>query len=57
MLAPFVIALLGVFQVVTPLVWLTAVAVTCHTIGAFSLKYGVLKVGIYHPILPKAQKY
>jgi protein NrfD len=32
-------------------------AIVCHTIGAFSLKYGVLKVGIYRPILPKAQAY
>ncbi len=28
-------------------------AVICHTIGAFSLKYAVLKVGIYRPIIPK----
>jgi formate-dependent nitrite reductase membrane component NrfD len=32
-------------------------AIVCHTVGAFSLKYGVLKVGIYRPILPKAQAY
>jgi protein NrfD len=32
-------------------------AIVCHTIGAFSLKYGVLKVGIYRPILPKAHAY
>lgn len=32
-------------------------AIVCHTIGAFSLKYGVLKVGIYRPLLPKAHAY
>jgi len=32
-------------------------AIVCHTIGAFSLKYGVLKVGIYRPILPKGRAY
>jgi formate-dependent nitrite reductase membrane component NrfD len=28
-------------------------AITCHTIGAFSLKYCLLKVGIHRPIIPK----
>jgi protein NrfD len=32
-------------------------AVCCHTIGAFALKYCVLKVGIYRPILPRAEAY
>jgi formate-dependent nitrite reductase membrane component NrfD len=32
-------------------------AIICHTIGAFSLKYGVLKVGIYRPLLPKSASY
>jgi len=32
-------------------------AIICHTIGAFSLKYGVLKVGIYRPLLPKGHAY
>jgi len=30
-------------------------AVVAHTIGAFGLKYCILKVGIYEPILPKAK--
>jgi formate-dependent nitrite reductase membrane component NrfD len=30
-------------------------AVAAHTIGAFALKYCILKVGIYEPILPKAR--
>jgi sulfite dehydrogenase (quinone) subunit SoeC len=28
------------------------VAIACHTIGAFALKYSVLKVGIYRSVLP-----
>jgi formate-dependent nitrite reductase membrane component NrfD len=30
------------------------IAITCHTIGAFSLKYCLLKVGIHRPITPEA---
>jgi formate-dependent nitrite reductase membrane component NrfD len=30
-------------------------AVAAHTIGAFGLKYCILKVGIYEPIVPKAR--
>ena len=36
---------------------LLIIAVISHVIGAFALKYGVLKVGIYRPILPKACVY
>ncbi len=32
-------------------------AIVCHTIGAFSLKYGVLKVGIYRPLFPRTPAY
>ena len=31
---------------------LLIVAIICHTIGAFALKYSVLKVGIYRSVLP-----
>ena len=31
------------------------VAIITHTIGAFALKYCILKVGIYKPIIPKAK--
>ena len=31
--------------------------VICHTAGAFALKYCILKVGIYKPILPKSIVY
>jgi len=27
-------------------------AIACHTIGAFALKYCLLKAGIHNPILP-----
>jgi formate-dependent nitrite reductase membrane component NrfD len=32
---------------------LLIVAIICHTVGAFALKYSVLKVGIYRSVLPK----
>ena len=32
-------------------------AISCHTIGAFALKYCLLKVGIHRPILPKVAAY
>jgi formate-dependent nitrite reductase membrane component NrfD len=35
---------------------LMIMAVISHTIGAFALKYTILKVGIYEPIVPKAKK-
>jgi protein NrfD len=31
--------------------------IICHTAGAFALKYCILKVGIYKPILPKSLVY
>jgi formate-dependent nitrite reductase membrane component NrfD len=34
---------------------LMILAIISHTVGAFSLKYSILKVGIYEPILPKAK--
>jgi formate-dependent nitrite reductase membrane component NrfD len=30
-------------------------AITCHTIGAFSLKYCLLKAGIHQPIITKVR--
>jgi formate-dependent nitrite reductase membrane component NrfD len=32
-------------------------AIVCHTLGAFALKYCLLKVGIHRPILPRAGAY
>jgi formate-dependent nitrite reductase membrane component NrfD len=36
---------------------LLVLAVMCHTVGAFALKYCVLKVGIYRPILSRAPAF
>lgn len=52
---PFVISIIGLF--VEEATGLLIFAIVCHTVGAFSLKYGVLKVGIYRPLLPKAHAY
>lgn len=52
---PFVISIIGLF--IAEATGLLIFAIVCHTIGAFSLKYGVLKVGIYRPLLPKAHAY
>jgi formate-dependent nitrite reductase membrane component NrfD len=32
-------------------------AIICHTLGAFALKYCLLKVGIHRPILPRVSAY
>lgn len=32
---------------------LMVMAILCHTAGAFALKFGILKVGIHKPIVPK----
>lgn len=53
---PLVISIVSLFAGEASLP-LLVFAIVCHTIGAFSLKYGVLKVGIYRPILPKASAY
>lgn len=53
---PLVISIISLFAGEASLP-LLVFAIVCHTIGAFSLKYGVLKVGIYRPILPKASAY
>jgi formate-dependent nitrite reductase membrane component NrfD len=36
---------------------LLVTAIVCHTLGAFALKYCLLKAGIHRPILPKAAAY
>jgi formate-dependent nitrite reductase membrane component NrfD len=56
-LVPFVISVTSYFTGREAALGLLIVAIICHTIGAFSLKYGVLKVGIYRPLLPKARAY
>jgi formate-dependent nitrite reductase membrane component NrfD len=54
---PFVISIASYFSGSEAAAGLLVFAIICHTIGAFSLKYGVLKVGIYRPLLPKAHAY
>jgi protein NrfD len=56
-IVPFVISIVSYFTGSEATTGLLVFAIICHTIGAFSLKYGVLKVGIYRPILPKAHAY
>jgi len=56
-LVPFVISVASYFTGKEATTGLLVFAIVCHTIGAFSLKYGVLKVGIYRPLLPKARAY
>jgi formate-dependent nitrite reductase membrane component NrfD len=36
---------------------LLVIAIICHTLGAFALKYCLLKVGYYRPLLPKVAAY
>jgi formate-dependent nitrite reductase membrane component NrfD len=55
-LVPLVISLLSLFTGVAS-VPLLVCAIICHTAGAFALKYGILKVGIHRPILPKGMVY
>jgi polysulfide reductase chain C len=49
---PLVISFATMFMQETNAEWLLIVAIVCHTIGAFALKYSVLKVGIYRSVLP-----
>ena len=56
-IVPFVISVASYFTGEEAATGLLVFAIICHTIGAFSLKYGVLKVGIYRPLLPKAHAY
>jgi formate-dependent nitrite reductase membrane component NrfD len=56
-IVPLVISVVSYFTNQEASTGLLIFAIICHTIGAFSLKYGVLKVGIYRPLLPKAHAY
>jgi protein NrfD len=49
---PLVISIVTMFME-TDVAPLLIVAIVCHTVGAFALKYSVLKVGIYRSVLPK----
>lgn len=54
--APLVISIVTLFagEASRPLL---VIAIVCHTVGAFALKYCVLKVGFYRPILPRVSAY
>jgi formate-dependent nitrite reductase membrane component NrfD len=54
-IVPLAVSFVGIFAA-EAVGWLIF-AIVCHTIGAFSLKYGVLKVGIYRPLLPKSSAF
>ncbi len=56
-IVPFAISVASYFTGKEATAGLLVFAIVCHTIGAFSLKYGVLKVGIYRPLLPRTQAY
>lgn len=53
---PLVISIVSLFagEASPPLL---VIAIICHTVGAFALKYCVLKVGIYRPILSRVAAY
>jgi len=53
---PLVISFISMFtgEATEPLL---IAGIICHTAGAFALKYCILKVGIYKPILPKSIVY
>ncbi|MCX8031976.1 MAG: polysulfide reductase NrfD [Thermoleophilia bacterium] len=56
-IVPFLVSVASYFTGEEASAGLLVFAIVCHTIGAFSLKYGVLKVGIYRPLLPKSAAY
>jgi formate-dependent nitrite reductase membrane component NrfD len=53
---PLAISIVSLFtgELTRPLL---VIAVVCHTVGTFSLKYSVLKVGFYRPLVPKASAH
>ena len=50
---PLIISFASIFTEAATGMLLVA-GIICHTAGAFALKYCILKVGIYKPILPKS---
>lgn len=53
---PAVISIIGLFSGEAATI-LLIIAIVAHTLGAFALKYCILKVGIYRPLLPKVGAY
>jgi polysulfide reductase chain C len=54
---PGVISIVSLFQGGEASSILLITAIVCHTLGAFALKYCLLKVGIYRPLLPRISAY
>jgi formate-dependent nitrite reductase membrane component NrfD len=57
LLIPAAISLASIFTGTETSSVLLIIAITCHTLGAFALKYCLLKVGIYRPLLSKIAAY
>jgi len=57
LIIPAAISIISVFSGVEASSVLLIIAIICHTLGAFALKYCLLKVGIYRPLLPKIAPY
>ena len=57
MIVPAVISVVSMFTGTEVSHVMLITAVVCHTLGAFALKYCLLKVGIYRPLLPKVSAY
>jgi formate-dependent nitrite reductase membrane component NrfD len=56
LIVPLIISIISFFSGEASSV-LLIIAIAAHTLGAFGLKYCLLKVGIYRPLLPKVGAY
>jgi hypothetical protein len=56
-LIPIAISVISVFTGSEVSSVILIIAIVCHTLGAFALKYALLKAGIHRPILPRASAY
>jgi formate-dependent nitrite reductase membrane component NrfD len=57
LVVPAGISLVSLFSAGEVSTVLLIIAIASHTVGAFALKYCLLKVGIYRPLLPKVAAY
>lgn len=57
LIVPAVISIIGLVGGGEASTLLLIVAIVAHTLGAFALKYCILKVGIYRPLLPRVSAY
>jgi formate-dependent nitrite reductase membrane component NrfD len=56
LVVPAIISVISIFTGELTTI-LLIIAIVSHTLGAFALKYCLLKVGIYRPLLPKVGAY